>query len=329
MILSHNIYMSHYYKYKKYKNKYSQLKKIIDITSQRQIASDSVDYEKYQSPNTYFINLPESMWFPSKVKKDIEKEKIYEITDYNLRTRSLIWIYNHYQPAIRSDYDVELDKTTPSNIPPGLGLYKILSVDTSEIMKQLDNVYQNLDKLMIETKVTSLGTKQLILTDEVDEIKAKKDPDAKKNPDAKSKLYGVTKNQLEFLKNRKLNDLHDNIVKYIQVVCQILNYDYDDFINVSGIQILQYFSNIGIRWHFDNITRNRENEIVTINISNNNIYYDMAPVFADAKINKPVRVEIPNGTLIVMGGDSRTKWTHGIPNNIPDYAGKYSILFKF
>jgi hypothetical protein len=295
--------MDYYKKYKKYLRKYERLKSLFG----------GADYSKILDYDIYAIELPKSYWFPKDVKKLIKDEKMLEIKDWDERTRSLIWAYNQHLPTIRSDFSEPVYKIDRSHIPKGLYLYKIYNIDISDVKKELNSLYNEGPKRDIFFSRTSKGTTGVKLDNETSEF------------NAKYKSYLI--NSLNFLREKKFDKLAKYIEKYAEIICKIINYDYEKYVNECDFHILKYDSEIGIRWHFDNITRNRNYEITTINIGNGPIYYDMAPVYTKA-YNKPVRVKIENGDMVIMSEDSRYLWTHGIPNNIPNYAGKFSILFK-
>ena len=132
---------------------------------------------------------------------------------------------------------------------------------------------------------------------------------------------------LKFLSN-KCPELENYIKCYITIICKIFKLEYKEFIKICRMETIRYIGAEGIRWHFDNLTRGRNSQIVSISIGVDKIYYDLVPVYIKDE-KEPVRVTIPDGALVILSDDARTKWTHGIPNNIPNYAGKFSILFKW
>ena len=300
------ILMDYYNKYKKYLRKYERLKSLIKLYGGESY-SRILDYE------IYAMKKSKSYWFPESVKERIKEENVESIEDWATRMQSLMWIYNHHLPAIRSDYSDPVYKIDRSHIPKGLQLYKINTINIIDVKKELNSLYKEGPQKNITFSRTSKGTTGVKLDH------------GEKEYTAKYKSYVIK--SLDFLKEKKFDKLANYIEKYAKIICQIINYDYEKYINECDLHIIKYDSEIGIRWHFDNITRDRNYEITTINVGNGPIYYDMAPVYTNV-YDKPVRVKIGNGDMVIMSGDSRYYWTHGIPNNIPKYIGKFSILFK-
>jgi alkylated DNA repair dioxygenase AlkB len=295
--------MDYYHKYKKYLKKYERLKNL----------TGGADYSKVLNYNIYAIELPRVIWFPKNVTEQIKIDSYkYKDADEKTKLKSLLWIYNN-KSNVESNYQISEFKINTYYTPRGFSIYKINSINFNDVKKELINLYKEGPKRNILIQSTAKGFDSVKLNDDKEEFN--------------SKYRGYLYKSLDYLRKKNFNDLANYIEQYAKISSEIINYDYQKYIEESDIQISHYTSKIGIRWHFDNITRDRENEIISIHIGNGDIYYDMAPVYTKA-YDKPVRIQIANGCMCVMSGDSRYKWTHGIPNNIPGFKGKFSILFK-
>jgi hypothetical protein len=95
----------------------------------------------------------------------------------------------------------------------------------------------------------------------------------------------------------------------------------------SEITFIKYKNKTGLRHHQDN----PKNKGPTLTLSLNSKYspLDFIP-FAELNHKKAIRIYVPRGNLLIIDGDSRFGYKHGMPFNY-DYGNeyRYSITVRF
>jgi alkylated DNA repair dioxygenase AlkB len=267
-------------------------------------------YELISKYKVYLLEIPKQKWLPKDVLELVKNTPPQQ--DNMEQLKFLLWAYNQHKPHFMSDFHDTVTETTIDHTPHGLLLYRSPQINIHEIKKELDYLFQN-------KKIGANFVTPAILETRLNhKIEVK---------DITSDTYTIVQEALAFLRDFGYGNLVGSLLVYIHIIGDILGIDPKEIIEKRSLTILKYTSEEGIGWHFDNITYGRIYEIIGITIGNNDIYYDMGPVYTDQS-SKPIRVQIENGALIFLTKDARYKWTHGIPNHIPYYKGRYSILFK-
>lgn len=133
---------------------------------------------------------------------------------------------------------------------------------------------------------------------------------------------------LKFLKsyNFKFYELVNKILKNIAT---IYNIEYDELCKHVQLVPLKYEKGDGIWLHIDNVARYDQGPIMTMSIGPPTNYLDFTPTLLshDAKL-KPIRIELNEGSLVIMDGSARMEWAHGLPYNVPYEKTKYTLMFK-
>jgi len=143
-----------------------------------------------------------------------------------------------------------------------------------------------------------------------------------------------SKETLEFIKNyniRAYNIVYSVILYIMKIFCIDVNDPEKVSVFLDHLQIifLRYEKNSGIWLHIDNVARYDQGPIITMSVGPKKIYYDFTPTLAYNNPDfQPLRLEIPNGDIVVMDGSARIEWAHALPFNVPYDKIKYSILFK-
>lgn len=94
----------------------------------------------------------------------------------------------------------------------------------------------------------------------------------------------------------------------------------------STMQFLKYRPNDGMNQHIDNLLRS-DATVITIGVGRD-VVYDMSPVLhRHHKMRGQIaRVTLPEGSAVVMNGDVRYHWTHGVPKT-QDKSTKYTMIW--
>lgn len=130
---------------------------------------------------------------------------------------------------------------------------------------------------------------------------------------------------VDFFNTMKMKNLylHNEIKKMYIFFKNIFKYEVDE--ELSNITIIQYTESHGIKSHFDTLIGKYGN-IISINVGSM-FYYYMTPIITNN--DTPLILKVEEGEIFDMGGDLRLKYAHCIPDGIPGFKGKISILFKF
>ena len=122
---------------------------------------------------------------------------------------------------------------------------------------------------------------------------------------------------------KKYNKFYNEIIKIHDYLKSISKYEIDE--DNSIFEIIQYIGNEGIKSHFDSFG-SKYGDIYSINIGNP-YYYVFIPILAETNNIDVIKVE--KGEIGMMSGKYRINYSHCIPDNQPNFKGKYSILFKY
>lgn len=110
--------------------------------------------------------------------------------------------------------------------------------------------------------------------------------------------------------------LFETTKKLIKEISNFCGYKY------GMSEINNYSDNLGMPQHFDTMS-GKNGPIYTINIGNE-FYYDMFPILEE-NCENGIRLKVPPGGIFSMEKNMRYRWTHGIPDNVPNMVGKYCI----
>lgn len=102
----------------------------------------------------------------------------------------------------------------------------------------------------------------------------------------------------------------------------------ENFVNEHGtLYVLKYKAGTGIWMHIDNLLRS-DATVYTIGIGRD-VIYDMAPIIKQQRDACIFRTHQKEGTMMVLDGDARYKWAHGIPHDRSKKNGtKYTIILR-
>jgi hypothetical protein len=98
----------------------------------------------------------------------------------------------------------------------------------------------------------------------------------------------------------------------------------------SNLGIIKYYPKAGFVSHIDNLVRSggTAGPVFTMSLSHSMEgwkHMDMFPVIEHWK--SPLRITTPIGSVIMMDGESRLEWSHGIPSGDP--SERWTIMLKF
>ena len=93
--------------------------------------------------------------------------------------------------------------------------------------------------------------------------------------------------------------------------------------------LLKYEHGSGLWLHVDNVARTDGVPICTVSIGPSDVNVDFVPVrlLDRTKSKFPMRLNLNEGDMLMMQGESRYEWAHGIPYGLG--SEKYTIMFKF
>jgi hypothetical protein len=117
---------------------------------------------------------------------------------------------------------------------------------------------------------------------------------------------------------------------YARTLCKLLSIDQNFLDEQGSILFIKYEIRNGIWLHVDNLERTDGGPICTINIGPPDINIDFVPVMHSSSGESsliPFRANMNEGDMLMMQGESRYEWAHGIPYGLN--AEKYTIVFKF
>lgn len=96
----------------------------------------------------------------------------------------------------------------------------------------------------------------------------------------------------------------------------------------ANVGIVRYKPGAGLQTHIDNVVRSggSAGPVFTMSLGGAGVkLIDMFPVIEHWR--RPVRVETPVGSIVMMDGASRLEWSHGIPEG--DETERWTIMVKF
>jgi hypothetical protein len=124
----------------------------------------------------------------------------------------------------------------------------------------------------------------------------------------------------EEVKNLKKYKLYEDIMNMLNFISQFREINFKNIILI----LVEHVGLDGRGQHFDKIYRN-SSDLFILNVGCD-VYYDLIPVFVKGEA---CRVKIPNGYMTRLTDDVRYKWSHGLPDNIPNIKNRWSVQIKF
>jgi hypothetical protein len=115
--------------------------------------------------------------------------------------------------------------------------------------------------------------------------------------------------------------------QYADFLCTSFDIEMATFEKKVMLLLLKYETGRGIWLHVDNVARTDGVPVCTINIGPPDVNVDFIPVTLPTREKKPIRINLNEGDMLVMQGESRYEWAHGIPNGLD--KEKYTVMFKF
>ena len=147
-------------------------------------------------------------------------------------------------------------------------------------------------------------------------------------------LRGFWKSESEF---EVLDQFLSSYMKKIaQYCCGSVDVTSDDISHIeqlindrADMTIMKYDDKQGIQMHLDSMIRGNAT-VFTIGVGRD-VVYDMSRAIGRNKGDEVsiVRSSNPEGTMMVLDGESRYKWTHGIPHSREHNGTKYTIHISF
>lgn len=130
---------------------------------------------------------------------------------------------------------------------------------------------------------------------------------------------------ITFLKRRGFHQLVKFCDEYAGILRRAANIPLDLFEKNSMLLLLQYEPKYGLWLHVDNVART-DGLITTISLGPPDVNADFVPLLHPSPERQPVRINLNEGDMLVMQGESRWEWAHGIPYGLP--TEKYTVMIK-
>ena len=131
---------------------------------------------------------------------------------------------------------------------------------------------------------------------------------------------------ISFLHRRGVRHLEEFCRGYADILCRATNIPMHVFENNCMLLLLQYEPKYGLWLHVDNVARTDGGLIATISLGPPDVNIDFVPILQPSPEKQPSRINIDEGEMLVMQGESRLEWAHGIPYGLP--TKKYTVMFK-
>ena len=131
---------------------------------------------------------------------------------------------------------------------------------------------------------------------------------------------------ISFLQGRGVHRLAKFIEGYADVLCRATNIPMNVFEKNCMLLLLQYDPEYGLWLHVDNVARTDGGLITTISLGPPDVNVDFVPLLHPSPQKQPIRININEGDMLIMQGESRLEWAHGIPYGLP--TKKYTVMFK-
>lgn len=125
----------------------------------------------------------------------------------------------------------------------------------------------------------------------------------------------------------KYEHLHMFCQKYADFLCSVFGISMRLFENEVMLLLLKYEKEHGLWLHVDNVARTDGVPICTISIGPPDVNVDFVPVVVPNATKIPMRLNLNEGDMLMMQGESRYEWAHGIPYGLG--SEKYTVMFKF
>lgn len=102
-----------------------------------------------------------------------------------------------------------------------------------------------------------------------------------------------------------------------------------DTVNKNVVMtVIKYPEHMGLRQHIDSLYRVHGSPAIVVHMGTDDVTnFDMIPLAMKETHHVPMRLEIKKGSFVIMGGESRYHWLHGVPDGRPGV--KYTLMFKF
>jgi len=121
--------------------------------------------------------------------------------------------------------------------------------------------------------------------------------------------------------------LHLFCQNYADFLCESLGISKKLFEDEVMLLLLKYEKEYGLWLHVDNVARTDGVPICTISIGPPDVNVDFIPVVLPSATKIPMRLNLNEGDMLMMQGESRYEWAHGIPYGLG--SEKYTVMYKF
>jgi len=122
-------------------------------------------------------------------------------------------------------------------------------------------------------------------------------------------------------------DLRKFCEAYGTFLCESLNISAEVFKTEVMLLLLMYDEGFGLWLHVDNVARTNGSPICTVSLGPPDVNVDFVPVLKPTRSRIPLRLNCNEGDMLMMQGEARYEWAHGIPYGLP--TKKYTLMFKF
>jgi alkylated DNA repair dioxygenase AlkB len=148
-----------------------------------------------------------------------------------------------------------------------------------------------------------------------------------RDEDLKRQTYVCFKDAYRLLHSRNCPHLAEFCMERAKSLCSLFELPFDVLEDQCMLLLLRYLPRHGLWLHVDNVARTDGGPVCTISLGPPDVNVDFVPLLEPTATRQPLRININEGETLIMQGESRFDWAHGIPYGLDD--DKYTVMFKF
>jgi alkylated DNA repair dioxygenase AlkB len=145
--------------------------------------------------------------------------------------------------------------------------------------------------------------------------------------DPRNQPYVRFKDAYRLLHNRDCPHLAEFCMERAKSLCRLFELPFQALEDKCMLLLLRYLPKQGLWLHVDNVARTDGGPVCTISLGPPDVNVDFVPLLEPTAARQPLRINIDEGETLIMEGESRFDWAHGIPYGLND--DKYTVMFKF
>ena len=145
--------------------------------------------------------------------------------------------------------------------------------------------------------------------------------------DLSNQTYVCFKDAYRLLHTRNCPQLAEFCMEKAKSLCNLFELPFNVLEDNCMLLLLRYEPRHGLWLHVDNVARTDGGPICTISLGPPDVNVDFVPLLEPTATRQPLRININEGETVIMQGESRFDWAHGIPYGLDVH--KYTVMFKF